>query len=76
MEQTSALSHMHNAIRWNSPLSSRVSMTSLLMHTIEHSTRLFLAHKQKPAHEKVFKSCSQLSKSRQKMDVILENVRV
>ena len=48
-------------------------MTSLLMHTIEHSTRLFLAHKQKPAHEKVFKSCSQLSKSRHKLDVILEN---
>ena len=39
-------------------------MTSILTHTVAHSTKLSLRPKnQQPAHLKVFKSCRQLSKS-------------
>ena len=52
-----------------------VSITSLLTHTVAHSTRISLrrAQNQQPAHYKEFKSCCQLSKSHQKFDIVLEN---
>ena len=40
-------------------------MTSLLIHTVAHSTRP--AQNQQPIPKKVFKSCNQLSKSCQKL---------
>ena len=50
------------------------SMTSLLMHTVAHSTRhSFRPKTNNQPLKKVFKSCGQLSQSRQKLDVILEN---
>ena len=51
-----------------------ISMTSLLMHTVAHSTRpSFRPKTNNQPLKKVFKSCGQLSKSGQKLDVILEN---
>ena len=43
-------------------------MTSLLTHNVAHPTR----HSFRPI-KKFFKSCVQLSKTRQKLDVMLEN---
>ena len=51
-----------------------VSMTTLLMHTVAHSTKPFFRPKTNyQPLKKFFKSCTQLSKRRQKWDVILVN---
>ena len=50
-----------------------ISVTSLLAHTVAYSTKLSLRPKtNNQPIEKFLKSCSQLSKSCQKLDVILE----
>ena len=50
------------------------SMTSLLTHTVAHFTRhSFRPKTNNQPLKKFFKSCGQLSKSRQELDVILEN---
>ena len=48
-------------------------MTSPLTHNVAHSTRHSFRPKTNNQPKKVFKSCLQLSKSRQKLDFILEN---
>ena len=49
-------------------------MTSLLTNTVAHSTRpSFMPKANNQPHKKFFKSCGQLSKSHQTLDVILEN---
>ena len=51
------------------PLS--ISMTLLLTHTVAHSTRP--SYRPETNNQPTKKSCGHLSKSRQKLDVILEN---
>ena len=49
-------------------------MTSLLKHTVAHFTKpSFRPKTNNQPLKKLFKSCGQLSKSNQELDVILEN---
>ena len=58
----------HLALELTQP---RLSMTSLLMHTVAHSNRHSFSLKTN--NQPIKKSCGQLSKGCQKLDVILEN---